>query len=145
MLSSTKPVEKAQPLLDFFDKLRQQPKLLPLISIIISNVAQLDSPSTLPFPETQCCIFRENCMCFFSQQNNHTWELSGFRYLSSIPLGTREHLKGHAFDSISLSATARFSRGRTHCLRRFYHARTVTMRKYHYPLCRSWLSQSMPL
>ena len=30
--------------------------------------------------------------------------------------------------------TARISRGRPHCLRRFYHARTVTGRKYHYPL-----------
>ena len=72
-------------------------------------------------------------------------ELSGNRYLSSIPLGLREHSKGHAFDSISLSATARFSRGRPHCLRRFYHARTMTGRKYHYPHCWFWLSRSMPL
>ena len=116
-----------------------------ILSIIISNVARLDSSSALPFSETRCCGSWESSLCSFSQQNSPALELSGIRYLSSIPLGLREHLKGHAFDSISLSATARFSRGRPHCLRRFYHARTVTGRKYHYPLCWFWLSRSMPL
>ena len=103
---------------------------------------------TVPLP---CCFPKhmlqllKSSLCSFSQQNSPALELSGIRYLSSIPLGSREHLKGHAFDSISLSATARFSRGRPHCLRRFYHARTVTGRKYHYPHCWFWLSRSMPL
>ena len=33
---------------------------------------------------------------------------------------------------------------RPHCLRRFYHARTVTGREYHYPLCGLWRNRELP-
>lgn len=40
--------------------------------------------------------------------------------------------------------TVRISHSRPHCLRRFYLARAVTGRKYHYPLCRSSPSLNLP-
>ena len=33
---------------------------------------------------------------------------------------------------------------RPHCLRRFFHARTVTGREYHYPLCGLWRNRELP-
>ena len=38
----------------------------------------------------------------------------------------------------------RFSQSHPHCLRRFYHARTVTGREYHYPYCLLWPYREQP-
>ena len=47
-------------------------------------------------------------------------------------------------DTTGVPPQLSFWQSRPHCLRRFYHARTVTGREYHYPLCGLWRNRELP-
>ena len=47
-------------------------------------------------------------------------------------------------DTTGVSPQLTVCQSRPHCLRRFYHARTVTGREYHYPLCGLWRNRELP-
>ena len=65
------------------------------------------------------------------------------RYLSSISCD-KEHIRQLCIQLHWNLTTLRISQSRPHCLRRFYLARAVTGRKYHYPLCLSSPSLNLP-
>ena len=61
--------------------------------------------------------------------------------ICSCVLKRREIVKRlAAYQSHGSSTPLTVCQSRPHCLWRFYHARTMTGREYHYPLCRSWRS-----
>ena len=47
-------------------------------------------------------------------------------------------------DTTGVSPQLTVCQSRPHCLRRFYHARTVTGREYHCPLCGLWRNRELP-
>ena len=69
--------------------------------------------------------------------------LSDCRYLSSISCD-KEHIRQLCIQLHWNLTTLRISQSRPRMLRRFYHARLSTGRKYHYPLCLSSLSLYLP-
>lgn len=69
--------------------------------------------------------------------------LSDCRYLSSISCD-KEHIRQLCIQLHWNLTTLRISQSRPRMLRRFYHARLSTGRKYHYPLCLSSPSLYLP-